>query len=252
MKKLTIIDELRDKFFLLIKKNNLISQKIFVRVNSLSATEAIGNPSRKDYPILEGKEIMIEAEFQGSFGQAFTDHPQQFEGTLSELLNLDFTASSNRAVFIASLNAVTSYLGMASGMRHCHDDEPEKCAEMIANQLVKEYGRKKIGLIGLQPAILDYLAQTFGVDNVLCSDLNPKNIGSNKSGVTILDGKKDNLELVKKSDIVLITSSAIVNGTIDRIRKEALAMKREFIIFGVSGAGAAVLLDIRRLCFLSH
>jgi hypothetical protein len=252
MEQAKILQELRNILSELVEKHSLSQQKILVRVGTLSPKEAIGSPARNDYPILEGKEVMIEAEFQGSYGQAFTDRPQNFQGTVSDLLNLDLGNSGNRAVFTAAINAIASNLGLCTGMRHCHDEEPEKCAAMIAEQLLQEFGKVKIGLIGLQPAILDHLASVFGADNVRCSDLNPKNIGSTKSSVRILDGKKDNLELVRWADVILITSSAIVNDSIDIIRNESLKLNKVFIVFGVSGSGAAALLDIRRLCFFGH
>ena len=37
---------------------------------SLSSKEAIGNTKRKDFPIIVGKEIMLEADFKGAKGQA--------------------------------------------------------------------------------------------------------------------------------------------------------------------------------------
>ena len=247
-----ILEGTRQKLSELVKHHGLAEQKILVRIGTLTPEEAIGNPARNDYPILEGKEVMIEADFLGSYGQAFTDRPQNFSGTISGLLNLDMDTRGNRAIFIAAVNAITSYLGIAQGMRHCRNDEPERCAALIAEKLHKDFGKVKIGLIGLQPAILEHLSTTFGPDNVRCSDLNPKNIGTVKSGVTILDGKTDNIDLVKWSHIIFITSSAIVNGSIDAIRKEALELNKKFIIFGVSGAGAAALLGIDRLCFFGH
>jgi uncharacterized protein (DUF4213/DUF364 family) len=247
-----VLEDVSRKVSELVVKHGLSGQKILVRIGTLTPQEAIGNPARNDYPILEGKEVMIEASFQDSFGQAFTDRPQNFSGTISDLLNLDLSNNINRAIFVASVNAITSYLSISSGMRHCRDDEPERCASMIAEKLHGDFGKVKIGLIGLQPAILEHLAETFGTDNVRCSDLNPKNIGSVKSGVQILDGKKDNLHIVKWADIVLITSSSIVNGSIDAIHRKALELNKRFIIFGVSGAGAAALLGIERLCFFGH
>jgi uncharacterized protein (DUF4213/DUF364 family) len=247
-----VLEEIRQRLSELVKQHGLAEQKILVRIGTLTPEEAIGNPARNDYPILEGKEVMIEADFLSSYGQAFTDRPQNFSGTISDLLNLDMDNSGNRAIFIAAANAITSHLGIAKGMRHCRNDEPERCAALIAEQLHKDFGNKKIALIGLQPAILDHLSSTFGPENIKCSDLNPKNIGSVKSGIMILDGKKDNIDMVKWADIVFITSSAIVNGSIDDIRKIALELNKMFIIFGISGAGAAALLNINRLCFFGH
>lgn len=57
---------------------------------SLTPDEAIGDTTRKDFPILIGKEIMLEADFKGSKGQAFTSTPSMFEGTLKKNTNTRF------------------------------------------------------------------------------------------------------------------------------------------------------------------
>jgi len=92
----------------------------------------------------------------------------------------------------------------------------------------------------------------FGVHNVQCSDLSPKNIGSLKFGSEIWDGKKDNAKLIEWCDLLLVTSSAIVNNTFDEIRKGTLSQAKHLIMFGVTGAGVSALLDLERVCFQAH
>jgi len=65
----------------------------------------------------------------------------------------------------------------------------------------------------------------------------------------ILDGRTETLRLVDEADIVLATSSTIVNGTYDAIRDIARDRHKTFITFGVTGAGASDLLGVERLCF---
>ena len=64
-----------------------------VNARTLSADEAIGAPERSDYPIQKGKEVMVEATFKGFKGQAFTDQPGTFSGSLREIL--EHTPGSN-------------------------------------------------------------------------------------------------------------------------------------------------------------
>ena len=116
---------------------------------------------------------------------------------------------------------------------------------------MKRFGRIKIGLVGYQPAILEHLIQSFGVDNVRCNDLNPNNIDSLKYGIRIWDGK-DHTKLISWSELLLVTSSTIVNNTYDDIRQETLKQKKHLVIFGVTGAGASALLDLERVCFMAH
>jgi len=247
-----IFDQTRERFSDIISRRGLGRERIQVTVGPISAEQAIGNPSRNDYPLLEGKEVMVEAQFRDSFGHAFTDRPRTFEGTINDLLNLNPEISSDRAVFFSAVNAVTAELGIVTGTRHCRDEEPEKCAFQIARDLFDRFQRATVGIIGYQPAILDNLVQKFGSDRVRCSDLNPNNIGSLKSGSRLLDGRTDNAALIKSCNPVLVTSSTIVNGSFDDIHQEVLSQGKHIIIFGVTGAAVSALLDMERMCYFPH
>ncbi len=76
-------------------------------------------------------------------------------------------------------------------------------------------------MIGLQPAILENLALTFGTDNVRCTDLNPNNISATKYGAEIWNGRTDTEKLIKWCDLLLATGSTIINNTFDDIREKA-------------------------------
>lgn len=246
------IEHIREKIREIAAEHNFGNEPVEVTIGTLTAEEAIGRPSRQDFSLLEGREVMIEARFKGSFGQAFTDRPSEFRGSLNDVLNLAPDSNDNRAVLDASLNAVMAYLGMATGVRHCHDEEPEKCAAEMALYILKKYGRVKVGLIGYQPAILENLVTALDTGNVRCTDLNLKNTGTEKFGVEIWDGHTDNEDLINWCDIVLATSSTIVNDTYDDIKKLTDTHEKKLIIFGVTGAGVAALLGLERLCFQPH
>ena len=247
-----VCESLKNKMIALVQNNRLGDAAVQVTIGTLSAKQAIGSPVRQDFPLLHGREVMIEANVLGSYGQAFTDTPRDFSGSLNDVLGLSLDTSGNRAIFIATLNAVAAHLKMASGMRHCRDEEPEECAREIARYILDDSGRVKIGLIGLQPAILDNLVLTFGADNVRCTDLNPANIGSRKYGAEIRDGRTYTGKLIDWCDIVLVTASTINNNTFDEIRDNADKLGKRLIIFGVTGAGAAALLGLERVCFKPH
>jgi uncharacterized protein (DUF4213/DUF364 family) len=244
-----VLAELTEKFRSIVADNNLGDEKVQVSIGTLTPQQAIGSPTRQDFPILIGREVMIEAQFRGSCGQAFTDGPREFSGSLRDVLGLSLESNEDRAVFIAALNAVMAYLGMAAKVRHCRNEEPEECAGEIAGYIKDEYGNVKVGLIGLQPAILERLAADLGTEKVRCTDLNSKNVGSGKSGVEIWDGGTDTGRLIDWADLLLVTSSTIVNDSFDDIREGAAARGRRLIIFGVTGAGAAALLGLERVCF---
>jgi uncharacterized protein (DUF4213/DUF364 family) len=243
------IEKARKKFQEIVRDKNLGDNLVEVRVGTLTASEAIGNPSRQDFPLLEGREVMIEARFKDSSGQAFTDRPNEFEGTLNDVLSLPLNSNDNRAVLDATLNAVMTHLELIKDTRHCRNEEPEECAVEMAKHILTTFGKVKIGQIGYQPAILENLVLTFGADNIFCTDLNPKNIGSPKHGIAIWDGRTDTDKLIMQSDIILATSSTIVNDTFDSIREKTDKYNKKLILFGVTGAGISTLLGIDRLCF---
>ena len=246
------IENIKGEFRKIVTEHNFGSEPIEVTVGTLTAKEAIGSPSRQDYPLLEGREVMIEAKFKDSFGQAFTDRPNEFKGSVNDVLEMPLDTTDSRAVFDASLNAMMAYLGRVTGVRHCHDEEPEKCAAEMALYLLEKYGRVKVGMIGYQPAILENLVTALGAANVRCTDLNPKNIGTKKLDAEIWDGHTDTERLISWCDIVLATSSTIVNATYDDIKTLADTYGKRLIIFGVTGAGVAALLGLERLCFQPH
>ncbi len=246
------IEEVKGKFRAIVTEHNFGNEPVEVTVGTLTTKQAIGSPSRQDYPLLEGSEVMIEARFKGSCGQAFTDRPNEFKGSLNDVLDMTLDSNHSRAVFDATFNSVMAHLGQVEGVRHCHDEEPEKCAREMSQYILDNYGRVKVGMIGYQPAILENLVTVFGPDNVRCTDLNPKNTGTKKFGAEIWDGRTDTEKLIGWSDIVLATSSTIVNDTYDDIKALADAGGKKMIIFGVTGAGIAALLGLERLCFQPH
>ena len=246
------IEAIKKKMIDLVKENHMEDAAVQVKIGTLSVKQAIGSPTRQDYPLLQGKEVMIEAQVMGSYGQAFTDVPKEFHGSLKDILTLRLDTNDNRAIFIATLNAVVSHLKMVTGTRHCRDEEPEECARQIAGYVLEKMGKVKVGLIGLQPAILDNLVRTFGAENVRCTDLNPNNISTKKYGAEIWNGKSDTNRLIDWSDVVLATSSTINNDTFDDIKEKADAKGKRLIIFGVTGAAVSVLLGLERVCFQPH
>ena len=82
-------DDLKQRFLVLLTEHGLLQEKVSLHTKMLTPEEAIGIPKRKDFPILSGKDIMVQAECAGCLGQAFTDAPAVFHGTLEEICALD-------------------------------------------------------------------------------------------------------------------------------------------------------------------
>ncbi|MDD4924862.1 MAG: DUF364 domain-containing protein [Dehalococcoidales bacterium] len=242
------LQQAKEKLTSLIDVNNLRNESVKVAIGTLTAEQAIGKPSRNDYALLSGKEVMIEAQFKGSYGQAFTNQPEQFDGLLNDLLNLNLDTINNRAIFVATLNAVCSHLGIIGKVRHCRNEEPEECGKELANNLYTRFGIIKIAMVGFQPALLENLIKKFGAENIRCSDLDVKNIGTNKFGTVIRDGSQENQNLIEWCDLLLPTGSTLVNNTFDDLYQQTVSRNKHFMMFGVTGAGVAALLGLNIIC----
>lgn len=243
-----VLLEVKKKFSEIIKENKLDNVRVSVLVKILSAEEAIGDPGRRDFPIIIGKERVIEAEVLGARAHAFTDSPREFLGLLKDVLNFPLTSNKDRSIFIATLNAVLRYLNLLENTVHCKDEDPEKCGKEIASQIMKRWGKINVGLIGLNPAIADNLVGTFGIENVKITDLNKQNVNSFKYGVKVWDGNEMTEELIKQSDVILITGTTFVNGTFDHIMHCIQNYKKDYMIYGVTGGGICNLMGLNRIC----
>jgi hypothetical protein len=240
-----LYEKLKDYLKSIAIENDLMKEKVLIEGRVLTNREAIGNPTRQDYPLLKGKEKLLQAEFKGFCGQAFTDSPGNFQGTLSEFLEIALESNFERASFVAVLNAVMRYLNLIDGTIHCKDEEPEDCAKMIVDNIKDIYGNPKVAMIGLQPAILAQSSSEFTVRLV---DLDPDNIGTVKSGVLIEDADIKTEEVLEWTDLVLVTGSTLANGTIVNF----LGLEKPTIFYGTTIAGAAKVLGIERFCACSR
>ncbi|MBI3945160.1 MAG: hypothetical protein HY321_04520 [Armatimonadetes bacterium] len=243
--------QMRDRLTHLCASRGIaLSEPVVVR--PLSADEAIGREADPDFAIRRGKEQVIEGTLLGYRGQAFTDRPGRFEGSLGAILALDLEDVARRAVFIAAANALLRALGIAGGTVHCTDEAPSLCGRQIAEKIEERFGRVRIGLIGLQPAILAGLVGRFGATNVRLLDLNPDNIGRVFSGVVAEDGVLKLKAVVEWCRVGLATGSSLVNGTLDEIHSAFAAAGKPVIFFGNTIAGAAALLGLERICPLAQ
>ena len=210
-----------------------------VSARPLSPEEAIGKPDRTDFPILKGKEVMVEAVFRDAKGQAFTDMPGNFQGSLQDLLDLDLQNNFERSVFIAGFNAVMRHFGRVSNTVHCKDGEPKACAEQLPAFVTEHFGRPKIAFIGYQPAMIEKLSQSFPLRVI---DLDKDNIGAHRFGL-VIEGPEKTENALSWGDIILATGSTCVNGTI-----VSFLNKKPVVFYGVTVAGPAALHGYRRFC----
>ena len=235
-----IYSVLRKRFTELIDENHLKSDDVIVRTKPLTPEEAIGNPEDKDYPLITGRERMMQAEFRNTFGQAYTDMYGNYTGKLNDIARMELKNNFRRAIFISSLNAVMRYLGLIEKTMHCKDNEPKICGAKLPEYITAKYGQPKIAMVGLQPRIVESLSKTF---DIKVTDMDPANIGTVKFGVEIQDPQK-NQDHIDWCDIAVITGSTIINETLDTFLKN-----KPVIIYGVTISGAAKILGLDNYCY---
>jgi hypothetical protein len=236
-------DILRKEFTGLIKQNGLESEQIIITAVPLSPEEAIGNPEDRDYPLVIGVERLMQAEFRGCLGQAFTDMYGNFSGRLADVIAMDLSNNFRRAIFISSLNAVMNYLGLVTKTVHCKDNEPRLCGHELVKHIEKIYGRPQIAMVGLQPRMVQALSQRFPLK---VTDMDEANIGHEKFGVMIDSPERASRHL-EWCDIALITGTTVVNNTIDQFR-----IPKPVTFYGITISGAAKLLGLNHFCYLGH
>lgn len=245
---MSIMDDYRDGLAKTVQEHNLLEQEVIVEVKPLTSREAIGSPERDDFPILKGKERIVEARFRGVPGQAFTDAFAEYRGDLAGLLRLDLSDRFNASIFTAAANAVLRWLGKAEGTVHCRDREPGECAQKLLGFIKEKYpGVRKAALVGLQPAMAEVLAGAYDLTIV---DLDPDNIGRTRAGAVVQDGRRDMAQALEQCDLIAATGSTLTNNTLDQVR--AAAGDRRLFFFGVTISGAAAMLGLERFCPLGH
>jgi hypothetical protein len=237
---MSILNQVQSKAYGIWKSQKILDENIQVQARTLSTEEAIGNPEGDDFPLQRGKEKLMEADFKGSKGQAFTDRYGNFSACLGDIAKMDLDNNFRRAVFISALNAVQRNLGQTDGTIHCKDQGPAACAPKLADHIDENYGRVRLALIGYQPAMIKELSKRF---NMRIVDLDPDNIGTVKCGITI-EGPNRTNDVLENADLAVVTGSTIVNDTADNFLFE----DKPTLFFGTTIAAAADLMGWSRFC----
>lgn len=230
----------------LAQQPELNALEITINSRALKSEEAIGHPERDDFPLLRGKEVLLQADLAGGTGQAFTADPIAWQGTLQNLLMLPHDRPGTHALLVSSLNALLNKLGKVDHTVHCLNHEPEVCAAYISQFIREKHGPCKVGIIGYQPAILDHCTRVFGAASVSITDLNADVVGTTRYGVKVMDGLSDTAKLVGFADVLLVTGTILANGTYLDVLGEV--GEKPYYFFGTTCAALAYLNNKNRLC----
>jgi len=238
----TVLNGFIREFKKAISNCSLEDEVVSVSARVLTPEEAIGKPTHDDYPLLKGNERMMQAVFQDTPGQAFSDHTGNFTGSLSQVLNLSMDTNFHRALLVATANAVLRKLEVISRSCHCRDQDPVMCASYLTDTLLP-FSPKKIGMIGDQPRLLEAVAHNF---EVRVCDRDPEKVGTVQSGIVVEDAEVYR-DIKNWADMLLVTGTTLVNNTIDNFTGET-----PVVFYGVTISGAAKLLNLNHFCPLGR
>lgn len=235
-----ILEEFRRQMLEIVEEHGLSGDGIeVVSARPLTPEEAIGKPDRSDFPIQKGKEFMMEARYRGSRGQAFTSMPREFQGTIDEVFRRELETDFDRALVVATGNALLACLGVAEKTVHCRDDGPRKCADKVTEYLGERFGSPRVGVIGRQPALIAALKERLPIR---VTDMDTEKVGSSDLGV-VIEGVENTQDVIDWADVLLVTGTVLANDTID-----GLLASKPVVFYGVTIAGAAALLGMERYC----
>lgn len=235
----SIYNQLQQRFTDICREQGLMDEDIQIKARVLSTHEAIGNPEADDFPLQKGKERLMQADFLGAAGQAFSDRYGDFRGPLRDIVAMPLANNYRRAIFVAALNAVMRHLSKTDHTIHCRDQEPAQCAAELARYIHDKYGDINIMQAGFQPEMVGRLSTVF---NYRILDLDPDNIGTTKRGV-LVEGPDAMADAMDWADLLLVTGTTLVNGTIADFMSA-----KPILFYGTTIAGAAALMGWDRFC----
>jgi hypothetical protein len=235
-----IYAELKAPLSNLVAEHGLADDPIVVSARPLTADEAIGNPEHDDYPLLVGRERMMEAVVRDAPGQAFTDMYGRYEGLLGEVLELELTNNFRRAVFVATLNAALRFTGELDDTRHCKDEGPVECAAGLREHVAAEGLSPPFALIGFQPRFAEVLSS---IGELRICDMDEQHIDQQRFGALVRPPEATD-EVLDGCGAAFVTGTTLVNDTIGRF----LDLPMPTWFYGVTIAAAAQLLGLNRYC----
>ncbi|MCD6412889.1 MAG: hypothetical protein J7L54_01935 [Elusimicrobia bacterium] len=235
-----MLEIIRKKLKEIVEEQNITDGEVVVTAKALTPEEAIGNPEHDDYPLLKGRERLMEAKFRDFRGVAFSDMFGNFRSTLSEILSMELKNNFRRAIFVATANAVLRELNLIERTIHCRNEDLTLCAGKLYDFIKENFGSPKIFLCGLQPRFAEELTSHF---ETKITDMDKNNFGRKFSGVEVASPDKAG-EYIKWCDLIFATGSTFVNNT----ARKLIESRKKIVFYGVTGASPCFLLKLRRYC----
>jgi len=184
-------------------------------------------------------EYRVTAIFRGTKGEAYTECPEAFEGTLQEALDLPVSERGIHAAALASINAVMSYLNQCPGTFSDDEETHIRYADALYRHVRSQYGTDHIVLIGYDGYIVKKFVDE-GMD-FWTLDRNPDHITKNRFEHVIVNSAKYNRESCYAwGRLFILTGSSLCNGTAVQYLDHQIPV----LFYGITCAAAATLLGL--------
>ena len=95
--------------------------------------------TREEGPVRRGREHRVEAALGDAVGEAWTDSPSDWTGTLGDVFGLPLKSAPKRAIVVATLNALASRLGLIGHYLRCRHGVPIDCGRELVAQLRRRF-----------------------------------------------------------------------------------------------------------------
>ncbi len=184
-------------------------------------------------------EFRVTADLCGTRGEAYTETPLNFEGTLREAIELTPSEGGIDARCLAAINAAMNHLGLCAGEFPATFDERRLYTDAIYSYITEKYGRSNIVLVGYD----GYIVKKFigGDLDFWTMDRDPDNISQDRFKHVIVNSGRYNREAcLAWGKVLIVTGSTLTNGTI----VQYLDKGKDLLFYGITIAGAATLLGL--------
>ena len=210
-----------------------------VSVTASKDPEQTLRPETEPVSAVARPEYCVKADICGVKGEAYTETPEDFCGTLQQALEIPPTEKGISAVTIAALNAAMNYLQLAPGTFPEGEEARYQYADALCRYVIESHGPDNIVLVGYD----GYLVKRFMDEGLIfwTMDRDPDNITQDRFHHVVVNNAKRNRE----SSFVwgkyfIVTGSSLCNGTI----LHYLNSGKELLFYGITCAGAATLLKL--------
>lgn len=233
-----IYDQIRERFLALPGVSDLLGEIVNIRGNRLPEITLMPEgdvPSNVNRP-----EYCTVAKLKDVKGEAYSETPADFYGTLKELLDLPLAGRGIDARVLAGINAAMKCLGLIENSELPDDHEiHRRYANKIFDEVTEKYGKEKIVLVGYD----GYIVQRFMEEplDFWTLDRNPDNITKDRfNHVIVNSGKVNRDSSFTWAKILIVTGSTLCNGTI----LPYLECENDVKFYGITFAGASRLLNL--------